>query len=54
MRKMCLEVMGSNFMKTDAIPIAMKLKLKLHPTARIFLQSSLSFCYGQGVTFGVL
>lgn len=50
--KMCLEVMGSNFKKTDVIPIAMK--LKLHPTARITLQSSLSFFYGQGVIFGVV
>lgn len=44
--------MGSNFKKTDVIPIAMK--LKLHPTARITLQSSLSFLYGQGVIFGVV
>lgn len=54
MEKMCLEVMGSNFKKTDVIPIVMKLKLKLHPTARITLQSSLSFDYGQGVIFGVV
>lgn len=40
MGKICLEVIGSNFKKTDVIPIAMKLKLKLHPTARITLQSS--------------
>lgn len=46
--------MGSNFKKTDVIPIVMKLKLKLHPTAWITLQSSLSFDYGQGVfVFGV-
>lgn len=51
MGKMCLGVMGSNFKKTDVIPIVMKLKLKLHPTARITLQSSLSFDYGQGVIF---
>lgn len=54
MGKMCLEVMGSNFKKTYAIPIAMKLKLKLQPTARITLQSSLLFCYGQGVIFWVV
>lgn len=54
MEKMCLKVMVSNLKKTNVIPIAMQLKLKLHPTARITLQCSLSFCYGQGVIFGVV
>lgn len=47
-----MEVIGFNFKKRDDIPIAMN--LKLHPTARITLQSSLSFFYGQGVIFGVV
>lgn len=40
--------------KQTDISIVMKLNLKLHTTARITLQSYLSFGYGEGVILGVV